>query len=105
MQASQLKPGDVIEHTDTEPLRACGRRVKRTRRWLFVSYVRAHDFGHWFVHLRVTDLHGRGEFGLCHYEWFDWKVLNREHRPYSETHACVTPGTHDYTDCRWEEVA
>jgi hypothetical protein len=104
MQAGQLKPGDVIEYTEMELLRACDRKVKRTRRWLFVSYVRLYEQG-WFVILKVTDLHGQGEFGLCQREWFDWKVLNREHRPYSDTHACVTPGTHDYTECRWEEKA
>ena len=73
----QLRPGDVIEHTEMERLRGCDRKVERTRRWRFVNRVRAFDYGRWFQHLTVTDEQGRGEYGITQYDDFDWKVVSR----------------------------
>lgn len=98
MQAGQLRPGDVVIYPDTRRLRGCNRTIKRKRRWIFVKWTKGWDDcrgAGYFDHLVVTDEHGRGEFGLCERDGFDWKVEGDPCRKWS----CGSEAPHTYSGC------
>lgn len=98
MQAGQMLPGDVIVHTEVVRLRSCDRSVRRTRRWIFVRRDRVFDDFRgtgYFDHLTVTDMRGRGEFGLIERDCHDWEVEGDPCRKWS----CRDEAPHSYAGC------